>query len=285
VLLLAAHAAEALGPDVVRVVTGDRHTGRLLTGADVDAIAFTGSERGGLEVAAAAGIRRLSLELGGNCPALVLPDAPEHTWAALTAASTYNAGQSCAAPARVTTLASCYDDVVKALGAAVGELAAARDFGPLNNPDQLARYDRLVGGAGGAQVQRGGIVPAAGEEAGYWRPACVVADVPGDDPVVIEEVFGPVLTVESVPSLEEALARANRMPQALAASVWSTDVARALTVARHLDAGEVWVNCHLVQTAELPHGGRRASGTGTDLSVLALGEYQRPKTITAYLGS
>ncbi len=112
----------------------------------------------------------------------------------------------------------------------------------------------------------------------------MLADLAQDDPVLLEEVFAPVLTVQATDTVEQALSTANAVPQALAASVWSRDASSALTLARGLNAGEVWINCHLVQTVELPHGGRGASGTGTDLSVLALGEYQRPKTITLYRG-
>jgi acyl-CoA reductase-like NAD-dependent aldehyde dehydrogenase len=109
----------------------------------------------------------------------------------------------------------------------------------------------------------------------------VLADLPEDDIAVTEEIFGPVLTVQHADSIEEALRLANGQPQALAASVWSGELATAVGLASKIDAGEVWLNCHLTQTAELPHGGRRASGNGTDLSILALHEYQRPKTITA----
>lgn len=280
-LLLAEDAAECLGPDVLRTVTGGRGTGRHLTRADVDLIAFTGSAAGGLDVAAAAGVRRTSLELGGNAPVVVLPDAPPETWQALVDAATYNAGQSCAAPARVIAVDPCYDEVVDALTTAMSKRVAGTDFGPLNNADQAARYDRLVGGSRAAVRGAGGV--AEGDGGGYWRPSCVLADVPPDDPAVVEEVFAPVLTVQRATDLDAALELANALPQALAAGVWTADVGRALHAARGLRAGEVWVNCHLVQTAELPHGGRGASGSGTDLSVLALTEYQRPKTVTVRL--
>lgn len=98
---------------------------------------------------------------------------------------------------------------------------------------------------------------------------------------MVEEVFGPLLTVQQADDSHAALALANSVRQALAASVWTRDLGAGLGLADGIDAGEVWLNCHLVQSAELPHGGRGASGTGTDLSTLALHEYQRPKTITA----
>ncbi|WP_327267352.1 aldehyde dehydrogenase family protein [Streptomyces sp. NBC_01218] len=284
-LLLAAHAAAALGEGVLQVVPGDRTTGRLLVESAVDMVAFTGSPAAGRDVAARAGTRRVSLELGGNAPAIVLPDAPPRTCAALAEAATYNAGQSCAAPARVITLAENYESVVALLGAAMSERVAGRDFGPLNNADQAARYDRIVAASEAGRVTAGTVGAVAGEEKGYWRPARVLADLPPADPAVTEEVFGPLLTVECVATAEEALALANSVPQALASSVWTSDLESGLGLASRLDAGEAWVNCHLVQTAELPHGGRGSSGHGTDLSLLALDEYQRPKTVTVRLRS
>ncbi|MGW6917201.1 aldehyde dehydrogenase family protein [Kitasatospora sp. NPDC054939] len=277
-VLLAEHAAEALGGGVLTALPGDRETGRLLVAAAVDMIAFTGSAAAGADIAARAGHRRVSLELGGNSPVLVLPDAPGHTWADLAAACTYNAGQSCAAPARVITLDSHYEQAVEALAAALAERQAGRDFGPLNNPDQAARYDRLVAASAAKRS-----LAAPGRTDGLWRPARLLADLPADDPAVVEEVFGPLLTVQSAPDVEAALALANGVPQALAASVWTADLATGLDLAARLDAGEAWLNCHLVQSAELPHAGRGASGHGTDLSALALQEYQRPKTVTARL--
>ncbi|MEV8093600.1 aldehyde dehydrogenase family protein [Kitasatospora sp. NPDC085879] len=282
-LLLAADAAELLGEHVLSTLTGDRETGRLLVESPVDAVAFTGSTAGGLDVARRAGLRPVSLELGGNCPVLVMPDAPAHTYASLAAASTYNAGQSCAAPARVITLPENYARTVEGLSAAMSSLTAGIDFGPLNNPDQAARYDRLLGASAAGIRACGAVKPGAGEEDGYWRPAAVLADLPDDDPAVREEVFGPVLTVQQARDTEHAVRLANGLPQALAGSVWSTDTGTALELAAALDCGEAWVNCHLDQTPELPHGGRRGSGHGTDLSTLALGEYQRPKCVTVRL--
>lgn len=283
--LLAEHAARALGEGVLQSVPGDRHTGRLLVESAVDMVAFTGSGRAGADVAARAGTRRVSLELGGNAPAIVLPDAPADTYDSLARAATYNAGQSCAAPARVITLAENYEATVAGLAAALGTRLAGRDFGPLNNPDQAARYDRLIASSAAKRNIAAGLSPEAHADGtnGNWRPSRLLADLAPDDPAVTEEVFGPLLTVQQAPDTEAALALANGVPQALAASVWTTDLATGLDLAARLNAGEAWLNCHLVQTAELPHGGRGTSGHGTDLSTLALHEYQRPKTVTVRL--
>ncbi|MBW5420221.1 aldehyde dehydrogenase family protein [Streptomyces sp. BG9H] len=279
-LLLGRHAQEALGDGVLQTVPGDRDTGRLVAAhSGVDGIAFTGSRAGGLDVLRKAGLRRVSLELGGNCPVLVLPDAPAHTYEKLVAAVTYNAGQSCASPARVLTLGESYGRTVDGLSEAMAAKRAGKDFGPLNNPDQAARFDGIIGSSAAGIRYSGELDVAANEEGGYWRPGVILADVPEKDPAVTEEIFGPALTVQAFDTLEELLSAANGVPHALAASVWGEASAPALRLARALNAGEVWVNCHLEQTAELPHGGRKGSGHGTDMSVLALTEYQRPKTI------
>ncbi|WP_087929185.1 aldehyde dehydrogenase family protein [Streptomyces albireticuli] len=283
-LLAAAHARETLGADVLTALPGGRTTGRLLVGHDgVDGIAFTGSRAGGLDVAARAGLRKVSLELGGNCAALVLPDAPGYTYERLVRAVTYNAGQSCAAPARVLTLRESYERTVAGLATAMGRRRAGRDFGPLNNPEQLKRFDGIVDASRAGARYAGDVATAEDESGGYWRPGTILADLPDDDPAVLEEVFGPVLTVQAFDGPDALVEAANGVPHALAASVWGRAVPEVLGLATRLDAGEVWVNCHLEQTGELPHGGRRQSGNGTDLSVLAVTEYQRPKTVTVSL--
>lgn len=160
---------------------------------------------------------------------------------------------------------------------------AGRDFGPLNSPDQVARYDALVASSSAKRLLAADIATPPGEEHGHWRAALLLADLPHGDPTVTEEVFGPLLTVQHADTVEAALDLANSVPQALAASVWTTDLGTGLDLAARFDAGEAWLNCHLVQTAELPHGGRGSSGHGTDLNTLALQEYQRPKTVTVRL--
>ncbi|WP_051742388.1 aldehyde dehydrogenase family protein [Streptomyces xylophagus] len=282
-LLAAEDAADVLGPDILVTVPGGRDTGRLLVESPVDAVAFTGSRATGFDVLARAGLRRVSLELGGNCPAIVLPDAPDYTYERLVGAGTYNAGQSCAAPARVITLRGNYEEVIERLGQAMQSKKAGVDFGPLNNPDQLARYDRIVDASPAGVRHVGDVFLSDHETGGYWRPGVILADLPDDAPAVVEETFGPALTVQAAEREDDAVDLANSVSHALAASVWSTSAAAGLGIARQLDAGEVWVNCHLEQTAELPHGGRKQSGHGTDLSVLAISEYQRPKTITVNL--
>ncbi|MEH0970295.1 aldehyde dehydrogenase family protein [Micromonospora sp. CPCC 205546] len=282
-VLLQESAEAILGPGVLTVVPGDRATGRALVASEVDMIAFTGSAAAGLEVATSAGLRRTSLELGGNCPVLVLPGAPDYSYDAIVDACVYNAGQSCAAPARVIALSEHYDAVVQGLATAMSKRRAGVDFGPLNNADQAARYDRIVDESKGEAVVVAPTQIAAHETDGFWRPGRIIATHAQDDTAVAQEVFGPCLTVQPADDLDHAVRLANSTPHALAASVWGRDAGRLLRVAGAINAGEVWVNCHLEQTAELPHGGRGGSGHGTDLSTIALAEYQRPKTVTVRL--
>ncbi|GAA1976450.1 aldehyde dehydrogenase family protein [Kitasatospora viridis] len=279
-LLLARDADEILGESVLTVLTGGRETGRLLVESPVDAVAFTGSYAGGRDVAARAGTRRVSLELGGNAPAIVLPDAPDYTFDSLVRACVYNAGQSCAAPARVITLAENHDRTVEELARSMRSFRAGADFGPLNNAEQAARYDRIIGASAARDQRVAPLSVAADEAGGHWRPGLVLADLPPDDPAVTEEVFGPVLTVQAARDVSHAIELANSVDQALAGSVWGSDASLLLSTAAAMDCGEVWINCHLEQTPQLPHGGRGSSGHGTDLSTLALAEYQRPKCVT-----
>jgi acyl-CoA reductase-like NAD-dependent aldehyde dehydrogenase len=251
-LLLAAHAMETLGPGVVTTLTGGRETGRLLVESAVDAIAFTGSEAGGLDVVARVGLRRISLELGGNCAAIVLPDAPDFGGAAIVDACTNNSGQSCAAPVGSSP---CARTTGRRSSAPAKEMPARQPgiaFGPLNNLEQLARHDAIVEASSAGVRRCGDIAVGEDEHGGYWRPGRVLAEVPDDDPAVVEEVFGPVLTVQAAAGPDDADRMANGVRQALAVSVWGSDTSTVLGIAAGLDSGEVWVNCHLEQTPNFP---------------------------------
>ncbi len=287
-LLLAELMAEHLPPGVFNVVCGDRATGAAMAAHPVPAmVSVTGSVATGRAVmaAAAAGPKRVHLELGGNAPVLVFDDADlDGAVPRITSAAYFNAGQSCTAASRVLAGPRIHDRFVEALAAAaiatkVGAPDEGAYHGPLNNPDQLARVAGLVHRRGpGTDVVAGG---RPLDRAGYFYPPTVVAGVRPHDELATTEIFGPVVTVSRFADEDEAVASANGTEYALGSSIWTTDHARAERVARRLDAGTVWINCHSVLAAEMPHGGARGSGFGTDLSAYSMEEYTRVKHVMA----
>jgi len=287
-LLLAELMAEHVPPGVLNVVCGDRATGAAMVAHPVPAmVSVTGSVATGRAVmaAAAAGPKRVHLELGGNAPVVVFDDADlDLAVPRITSAAYFNAGQSCTAASRVLAGPRIHDRLVDALATAaaatpVGAPDEGAYHGPLNNPDQLARVHGLVDRRGRATEVVAGGRPL--DRPGYFYPATVIAGVGAGDELARSEVFGPVVTVSRFSDEDEAVAWANGTDYALGSSVWTRDHARAERIARRLDAGTVWINCHSVLATEMPHGGTRGSGFGTDLSAYSMEEYTRVKHVMA----
>jgi len=289
---LAEIAAEILPAGVFNVVLGDRETGRMLVEHPTpQLVAITGSVRAGMQVAASAArdLKRVHLELGGKAPALVFADADlDRAARGIVEAAFFNAGQDCTAATRVLVDAAVHDQLVAKLVAHTRDHAktGAPDdpeafFGPVNNPDQLVRVqgfvDRLPSHA---SIAIGGRRQG---DAGCFFEATIVTGVRQDDEVVQQEIFGPVLTVQPFASEEEALALANGVPYALAASVWTREHARALRFSRDLDFGCVWINAHIPFVSDMPHGGFKHSGYGKDLSIYGFEDYTRLKHVMASL--
>ncbi|MEV8560803.1 aminobutyraldehyde dehydrogenase [Streptomyces sp. NPDC051917] len=285
--LLARLAAEHLPPGVLNVVCGDRDTGRLLVAhPGVRLVAVTGSVRAGQEIAAAAAhdLKRLHLELGGNSPVLIHEDADlDEAVEQLSYLSFYNAGQDCTAAGRILVHRRIHDTFLEAFASRAARRVpgtpddASADFGPLAHGSQLATVRGLLERLPAhAEVVTGGTAPPG---PGYFHRATVVAGVRQEDEIVRTEVFGPVVTVQPFTDEADALRMANAVPQGLAASVWTRDHDRAMRASRALHTGIVWVNTHGTTVSEMPHGGVRHSGYGSDLSLTGLLDYTQVKHV------
>ncbi|MFV6025831.1 gamma-aminobutyraldehyde dehydrogenase [Streptomyces sp. NPDC056264] len=290
-LLLAEIIGEILPPGVFNVVCGDRETGRAMVEHPTPAmVSVTGSVRAGMQVAesAAKDVKRVHLELGGKAPVVVFEDADIRKAVEDIALAGYsNAGQDCTAATRVLVHESVHDEFVSALAMAAVETKTGRPddedvlYGPLNNANQLKQVtgfiDRLPAHA---KVEAGG--HRVGDK-GYFYAPTVVSGLKQDDEIVQNEVFGPVITVQSFTDEAQALEYANGVEYALASSVWTKDHARAMRMSRSLDFGCVWINTHIPLVAEMPHGGFKKSGYGKDLSAYGFEDYTRIKHVMTSL--
>jgi aminobutyraldehyde dehydrogenase len=282
--------ADILPDGVVNVVTGYGPVvgARLAEHPDIAMIALTGSVRSGKAVAhaAAATLKRVHLELGGKAPVVIFPDADLPAAAtALRAAGFWNSGQECGAACRVLVHESVADEFTQLLvdevaSMVVGEPGAGDDveIGPLTSK---AHFERVTGYLKRAEAEgvRAAIGGGALEGDGYFVAPTVLVDVPDGAEAAREEIFGPVISVETFTEEDEAVSRANSVPYGLSASVWTKDAQRSHDVASKLDAGTVWVNAHLVLANEVPWGGFKGSGYGRDLSIYALDDYSRTKHV------
>ncbi|WIX75458.1 aldehyde dehydrogenase family protein [Amycolatopsis carbonis] len=279
---------------VVNIVPGfGEIAGAHLAAHDgVDKIAFTGSTEVGKSIvrAAAGNLKRVSLELGGKSPNIVLADADVD--AAIAGASLgifYNQGEVCSAGSRLYVHESQYDRVVEGIAERARAIKVGygmdpdTDMGPLVSREQFDRVSHYLGlrhGPEGGRALAGGNVL---DRPGYFVEPTVIAGPDAGHPIVREEIFGPVLTALPFTDLDDLAHQANDTTYGLAAGVWTKDLSAAHKLARRLQAGTVHVNTYHVFAAELPFGGYKQSGWGREKGDEVLQQYLETKTVVAAL--
>ena len=287
-LLFADLCRAHLPPGVLNAIVDDNDLGAALAAhPHVAKVAFTGSTATGRRVMAGAAptLKRLTLELGGNDAAIVLPDVdPRQVAPLLFAASSLNSGQVCVAVKRVFVHSSSYDVLCAEL-ARLADAAVVDDgdkqgtqFGPVQN---RAQYERLLGLLERArvdgQIVAGGDIP---DRKGYFLRPAIVRDIGDDAQLVREEQFGPILPVLRYDDVDDAVERANSTEYGLGGSVWSNNVDTATAVAMRLDAGIVWVNKHMELLLDVPLRGSRQSGMGVELGREGLEEFTQAHVVS-----
>ena len=281
-------ANRILPPGVLHALAGEGGLGRAMSAhPGIDKVVFTGSTPTGRSImaGAAATLKHLTLELGGNDAAIVLEDAPVEQVAAKIFAKAFgNSGQTCAAIKRLYVHESIHDQLAGDLAQRAREARVgpgdeqSTQFGPLQN---RAQFNLVCELAEDARV-RGGRFLAGGrplDRAGYFFPLSIVTDLNDDARVVKEEQFGPILPVLRYSHIDDALTRANASDNGLGGSIWSADVERASKLARRLECGTAWVNDHATLSPVAPFGGVKQSGIGVEFGLYGLEEYMSLQTI------
>lgn len=289
-----ARLAEEAGipPGVINVVTGARAAGEALVDhPGVAKICFTGSDGAGRAIASRAGARLASctLELGGKSPNIVFEDARvDNAVAGLLSGIFAAAGQTCIAGSRAYVHQRIYDEVLdrlvqRAKAIKLGDpLAADTQMGPAATAAQLQKNESMVAkalGAGAELLHGGQRARIAGFEDGYFFEPTILHRLAADNPLMHEEVFGPVLAVTPFEDEDEVVALANGTQFGLAAGVWTQDLRRAHTMAKRLQAGTVWINTYRAMAFNSPFGGYKSSGIGRVNGIEAVDQFLQTKSV------
>lgn len=278
---------------VVNVLAGGDELGQWMTGhPGIHKISFTGSVETGKKVmaSAAATLKRITLELGGNDAAIVLDDVDAKAVAKkLFFACTVNSGQVCMAVKRIYAHEKIYAELCTALAeeaqsAVLGDgMDPDTQLGPIQNKMQ---YDKVVGiledtKQSGAKIIAGGEVPGG---AGYFVPPMVATGLDEDSRLVHEEQFGPLIPVLKFSDVDDAVKRANNTEFGLCGSVWTNDPDKGAAIAARLEVGTAWVNQHRATLPTVPFGGAKQSGMGRQYSIIGLLGYMEPQVISVLKG-
>ena len=289
-LLLGELAQEFFPPGVFNVLSGDDHLGPWITEhPNIDKVSFTGSSATGKKVmqSAAENLKRVTLELGGNDAAIVLPDvnpkevAPKLFWAGFM-----NSGQVCINAKRFYIHKDIYDDVLNELVTIAKTIKVGNGLdsdsllGPIQNKAQYEKVKKLIEDAQkeGVHFALGGEVEVE-NEAGYFIPITIADNPPENSRIVTEEPFGPVIPLLKYEDYDDVIERANNSVYGLGSSVWGTDIELAKTIAQRLQAGTTWINECAVLSPTVPFGGHKQSGLGFENGLDGLKEYTLCKII------
>jgi acyl-CoA reductase-like NAD-dependent aldehyde dehydrogenase len=276
---------------VLNFITDANDLGGAMTAhPDIRKISFTGSTATGKKVMASAAdtLKRITLELGGNDAAIVLDDVnPKEAAPKLFAGAFQNNGQVCIAMKRLYVHESIYDEMCKEL-ATLAENAVMGDglqqgvtLGPLQNKMQYEKVKEVLEDTKKhGKIIAGGIVP---DQPGYFIRPTIVRDITDGTRLVDEEQFGPLLPVIKFKDADDALERANNSPYGLGGSIWSKDLDRAYDLATRMNSGSVWVNKHADIQPNIPFGGSKQSGFGSELGVEGLEEFTQLHVINVAL--